>query len=291
MSINKSTAKSFETSSQVEAKQESKSKFDYDHIIAQLSSTLKALKELLDEGLEHTGKRAAGAVTVAALSAVALAGCSADAHANTKPTFSHSAEATPTPTATPEQEISVQSIELPTSLTPQQVGEKFFADDVTLWNMAGANKKNVDGYWDPNSKYGNDISGYTQPIVDANTEIFKEALFAPNVLLDNTTNIPTYVANMTKNNHARLEDYILTAHSDKPFRYWSTVEEKDITVLSKTDTTLSLEITSTEHNNVTPDDKVGSKYDPQELEINGYTTKSEVDFTVIDGTYKITNIK
>lgn len=289
MSINKSTAKSFETSSQVEAKQESKSKFDYDHIIAQLSSTLKALKELLDEGLEHTGKRAAGAVTVAALSAVALAGCSADAHANTKPTFSHSAEATPTPTATPEQEISVQSLELPTSLTPQQVGEKLVNDDMTLWNMAGADKKSVDGYWDPNSKYGNDVSAYAAPIANANGEIFKQALFAPNVLLDQNTEVPHFVDSTIQNNQARLEYYVLTARSNKPYKYWNTVDS--VKVLSQDSNSLDIAVTLTEHNNVTPDDKVGSKYGPQELEINGQTSTDNISLTVIDGTYKITNIK
>lgn len=197
-----------------------------------------------------------------------------------------SAPVTPgeTVASTPEV-LTVQSLEIPATLTPEQVGTTLIQDRLSAWHMAGANDETHKEWlaYNPSGKTVSEVNAeFTNQKAAGYGAIFAEALFIPDYQADAQLNaIATALEGINSSN---LESYFIT-HSEANV-YTSSRTVESTTFISQTADSLTLKINGTEHNNAAQN-RIGTKYDPNEIEVNGSRSVITVTLKLIDGTYKI----
>ena len=205
-----------------------------------------------------------------------------------KPRHSNSASAdpskTPEATATRVAEVlTVASLEVPAGASPEQLGITFFQDRLSAWEMAGATPDNQKAYFTS----GGSVD-FINSLADKNGNLFADALLVPNWRDD--PSLATWVANEKKTNASYLENWFLTyksgiAGDTEAFKASTTVDST--TTVLQTD---MLKTIGTEHNNADKN-RIGSKYDPQELTRNGEKFTFQYALQTIDGKEKISALQ
>jgi hypothetical protein len=84
---------------------------------------------------------------------------------------SQTPEATPTLSAAPEQQLTVQSIEIPANLSPEQLGVTLIQDRLSQWEMAGATDANTTAWLQAPS-----ADAFTLDLAQQNADVFSQAL-------------------------------------------------------------------------------------------------------------------
>ncbi len=203
-------------------------------------------------------------------------------------------EATPSPSATSnEKEPTVQSLEIPATLTPEQIGVTLIQDRISQWEMAGATKANQSLYLQGDGSIVNQIA-------DKNTSTFTEALFAPN--WQSNASLSAIADYETKNNASNIEDWFKTYHATpdskatfpqdfEPYSRSVTVDQGGVTVVSHDADSTVLSIAATEHENL--HNRIG---DPssnlyESNVVNGGKFIAKVTTKVIDGNVKVVSME
>lgn len=208
-----------------------------------------------------------------------------DAPKNTPPApdpkaTSQTPEATPTPVA---EALTIASLEVPAGATPEQLGITFFQDRLSAWVMAGTIPENQKGYFTS----GGSVD-FINSLADKNGNLFADALLVPN-WRDNPS-LATWVANEKKTNASYLENWFLTYNSGisgdtEAFKASTTVD-----LTTTVPQTGMLKTIGTEHNNADKN-RIGSKYDPQELTRNGEKFTFQYALQTINGKEKISTLQ
>lgn len=212
-----------------------------------------------------------------------------DAPNNTPPApdpkaTSQTPEATPTPSSTPEQQLTVQSLEIPAGETPEQLGVAFVQDRFSKWEMAGATPE-VEKLWGT-------ASGSTGDFVTAqaanSAPIFGDALFVPGYQSD--PRLSGFVADQAKSNAHSLESWLLTYQSGdpadlQPYNRGLTVESTK--VVSQDANGLTIAVAATEHDNAAKN-RMGTTYASSfTSQVNGNKILITLTLTQVNGTEKI----
>ena len=191
---------------------------------------------------------------------------------------------TPEATLTPKAEVlTVASLEIPAGGTPEQLGTAFFQDRLSAWEMSGATPENQKAYFSS----GGSVE-FINSLADKNGNTFADALLVPGWRDDAL--LATWVGNLKKNNAGYLENWLLTYKSDiagdtEAFKANTTVEST--TVVPQTN---MLKTIVTDHNNADKN-RIGSKYDPRELGLNGQRVVFQYTLRTIDGKAKISTLQ
>ncbi len=185
--------------------------------------------------------------------ALLLAACSAQT-GSIRPSSSSVAKVAVTAPATSQAKaVTVQSVQIPTGLTPDQIGEAFIGR-ISDWDMAGATPENRDAWY---AAGGTDA--YALQIAAKNGAIYAEALFGKNWQSD--PKISRYVlGNGQPNSSAEASNadviqlwFDTSTGMDKrdlqAFKTSYTVADGGITILSQTANSVSERITMTQTNN------------------------------------------
>ena len=193
---------------------------------------------------------------------------------------SQTPEATPTPKA---EVLTVASLEVPAGATQEQLGITIMQDRLSAWEMAGTTPENQRGYYTS----GGSVE-FINSLADKNGDLFADALLVPN-WRDNAS-LATWVANEKKINANDLESWFITYNSGiagdvEVFNAYTTVDST-VTVPQ----TGMLNTVGTEHNNADKN-RIGSKYDPQELSRNGQKFNFQYSLQTIDGKAKISSLQ
>jgi hypothetical protein len=190
-------------------------------------------------------------------------------------------EATSTPSATGSPEVlSVQSLEIPTGLAPDQLGSTI-AQRLSQWEMAGATPDIRTAY----VKSGGSFD-YLTSVAEQNGSTFADALFVPGY--ESKPDLSIYIANKTKSNANSLENWAKTTlaptSADKePFSRSMTANSTSVT--SQSDGTTQLAIDATEYDNASQN-HIG-QIKPDELVIDGNEVTITVTLETVDGHEKI----
>jgi len=246
-------------------------------------SQAPAAANRLHDLVEMTKRKGSKGLTVAVIgvSVISLAACSSN-EAPTEPSHSHSAAATPSKTNEAVAPITAQSAEIKDTTPVDQLGKTIFADRTTTWIMGGANEASVQEYYAGNLNVIDQSAAIAAPI----DEVFVQSMFTQDALNDPTTQ--KFIQDTETDHKDRLEYYLITAKDAKPYSWHSTADQT--TVVSQNSSDVELKVTTTDHNNVVPGDKIGSKYGTSEVQDNGATGVFDVKLIDVDGTYKINSI-
>ena len=191
---------------------------------------------------------------------------------------------TPEATSTTNAEaLTVASLEVPAGATTEQLGTTFFQDRLSAWEMAGATPDNQKAYFTSGGS-----AEFINSLADKNGNLFADALLVPN-WRDNSS-LAAWIKNLKKNNAHYLENWLLTyksgiAGDTEAFKAYTTVEST--TVVPQTN---MLKTIVTDHNNADKN-RIGSKYDPQELGWNGQQSTLQYSLQTIDGKAKISTLQ
>ena len=201
-----------------------------------------------------------------------------------------SAPATPNATPTPSsaETLTVASLEIPSTMAPEQVGKTLMQDRYNAWIMAGANDATFQERvaFSEDNKSAAEVNGdFVYKKAAEYGPIFSEALFIPGY--ENNASLLAEARGTQKNNASSLESYIITHNDPDTYKYFSTVEST--TVVSQSTDTLILKIDGTEHNNAAQN-RIGTQYDPGAINIDGNRFEAAVTLKSINGSYKIAQI-
>jgi hypothetical protein len=250
--------------------------------------TPSSAAELIEAGSEKKSKKKLIITLGSAAAGLALIGAgvfgitAANQPPKNQPVATASGDPTPEATSsTPETELSVASLEIPSSVAPEKAAS-MVEQDFAQWQMAGAK----DATYKDNLNYDGTTIDFAREIAAKNTPIFSEALFVPTWQSD--SQLAGRVQGEQANNAARLESWLMTYKSGDPadkevYKYWSTVDSTDVT--ASTPTSASVDVTTTEHNN-SAKNRI-SQYTPDELTQNGNRYVAHIDLVVVDGKWKI----
>ncbi|TQO19694.1 hypothetical protein FB472_1267 [Rhodoglobus vestalii] len=232
-----------------------------------------------------------GSVAGAAVVAASILGIeAANNQPDKRPVATAPAEPSETPEATPTntaEVLTVQLLEIPATLTPEQVGTTLIQDRLSAWYMTGANDQTYEERLAYNPS-GKTISEVTSDFVDQKAAgygvIFAEALFIPDYQADEKLN--AQATGWQKQNATGLAHYLST-HSEANV-YTSSMTVESTAIISQTEDSLALKINGTEYNNAAQNSTGTS--DPGAVDINGNRFEVAVTLQLIDGTYKIAQI-
>ena len=133
--------------------------------------------ELISERTRLPERRAGLSLKLAAIVGIgsaALVGCASQAPDLVPPpstTTSESSAPTPEASATPEQEITVEALEIPANLSPEEAATVLVEDRLSTWYMAGATQDTATDYYNDRGSFS-----YIERIAGANAQIFADAL-------------------------------------------------------------------------------------------------------------------
>lgn len=229
----------------------------------------------------------AGALGLAAV--VTLSACSGS---GTAPTTSGTGQAAVTsiPTSSAmqagEQELTIKSLELSGSLTPEQLSKTFIQDRLTAWNMAGSTESNLNKFYE----LGAPVS-FPKEIAAKNSKTFKDALFVSD--WQNS-------ANLTKwgNSFEQVETGALTLNYITDYKNSSNVKDKEryqqginiesTTVISQSADTVTVQSLATQFDNASRNsvaDRQGSA-----ASINGDKIAVTVTFKFVNNTWRVSEM-
>ena len=224
---------------------------------------------------------------VLAFGGVALAGCSSAVGATgNKPSTSHSAEvkpsATPTPTET-ARAFTAESLELPTSLEPEQVGENFIADLNSVLNASETKefRAAADKSAGTTSLSYADIAARQAP---KDVATFAEAMLIPDYA--SKAPLASWVDGMTDAHKTVLTNWLLTGGNTTDPRdkepYTTTTKVNSIKIVEQQSDTLQLSVDATQYDNGN-ENRVGTAG-------NGDHFVSTVVFDNVNNTWKVAAI-
>ncbi len=190
-------------------------------------------------------------------------------------------------TLTPKQEVfTVQSLELPANLTPEQLSTTI-QDHISQWYMAGSvGGDQLQQEWLKTTLADKD---FLEPTITKNGDTFADALLIPD--WRNNATLSEWVRSNESNNTACLELWLKTYKSGdsndiQPFNRSTTVDSTTIT--SQTVDALSITSSATEHTNA--DKNRAAKLDPEVAKINGNKYAMNLGLQLINREWKISTI-
>lgn len=156
------------------------------------------------------------------------------------------------PAATPENEAEIiEQLRISADLSPEEVAQKIIEND-DHWAMFGAT---------PDTRFDRDYSisleDYAKQVADGNTHAMAVAMFGDTYATDNNPRVDDYISGISALNYGNLVRYLSTYHDeDNPPSNLANVEVFDqgleyisSEVVSETEDTLVLDITSRDFNN------------------------------------------
>lgn len=196
-----------------------------------------------------------------------------------KATSEPSTTSTPEATKAPEQELTVKSLEIPTGLSPEELGKTFVQDRLSQWEMAGATPENQKEWI-----LADDTKSYLESLAEKNGNIFADALFIPDWQSD--PHLIHEVDFEKGQNASSVENWFKTYDdpgSDEAYK--RSVSVDSTTVVSQTEGAITLKVLATEHNNSVKNR--ASEFDPNATSNNGAKFLATVTFTTVGGVEKI----
>jgi hypothetical protein len=178
--------------------------------------------------------------------------------------------------------LTVKSVEIPAGLSTLQTATDF-VNDISNWGEAGRTDANDIAIVKSEKTPGT--------IAAANKEIYKQGLFAPYAT---GSQIDTTVNNLAAINSNIVEDWFITYKSDdpadiQPFEQTMSIDPSVAPVATPgSDNTETITFSAIEKNNAA-DNRIGTKYDPSELTINGEKVTGSVTLEDIDGVEKVSD--
>lgn len=247
--------------------------------------------ELIHDGATAPERRAGLGLKLAALVGIgsaALAGCASQTAELAPPpssTASESPAPTPEATAMPEQELTVEAMEIPATLSPEEAATILVEDRLSNWYMAGATKDIAAGYYSEGGSFS-----YVERIASANSRIFAEALFVPD--WRSNEQLSDYVDWKREQNASALELWIKTSDSGYPQdreAYERSATFDSVTFNDLESGVAYLKVDATEHDNADRN-RAGEELAPNIDPIDGNRISGDIELRQIDGTWKIASI-
>jgi hypothetical protein len=222
-----------------------------------------------------------------------------DAPKNTAPApdpkaTSQTPEATPTPSSTPEQPLTVQSLEIPANLTPEQLGVTLIQDRLSQWEMAGATDANTTAWHQaPN------LDAFVLDLGQQNADKFSQALFVDGWQTDSS--LASFSAAEQKSNAHTVENFFKTNHVTasekaefpmdfKPYNRSISVAPADVKFVSQSPGEITLSILATEHDNKDRN-RIGTTLsNDNQAQIEGNRFRANVTLKNVNGIEKIAAI-
>ena len=191
---------------------------------------------------------------------------------------------TPVANADNEKLLTVESITIPSTLSPEEAGKEFITTAFSERKMEGTTKDTYDKFYAAN--------GSSEPleiIAAQNSKIYNEALLVPG--WENNESLVNYDKNTTESNVSNLAAWALTKDSgfpqDKePFNAW--VEVDSVEVVSSDEDSAQVKLDVTDYNNI--DKNRVEDINPIFIEYNGNKATVTLDIEQIDGAWKISNM-
>lgn len=179
------------------------------------------------------------------------------------PASTSGASSAPTPAASASVSaagpVTAESLAMPSTLTPDELGAAYIEDRLSVWAMMGATQETSDAYYEA----GGDVA-VIQDVAAKNIE-----LMAGSVFVDNWREVPelaTYVDNLRKINETSLELWIKTSgdpgRNEEPYRRWIEASTTSTTEPNG-DGSFVLVTEATGHNNA--DKNRAAELDPAQL--------------------------
>jgi len=188
--------------------------------------------------------------------------------------------ASPTPEVTPEPAVQLGSLEIPATLSPEEMGKAFIENDWNSWRMAGI----TDSLY--NEAMSSDASPDEFSLNLAHTESQK---FADEIFIDgwqDHEDLVTFENYMEGQSDHVIRYYIATATESEPYKWYSTVDS--VNAQGDVNSQVRLSITFTQHNNATANN-VATLY-PEAVELDGTQTEIDVTLQNVDGIMKVSII-
>jgi hypothetical protein len=214
-----------------------------------------------------------------------LTSCTATNPPNTSLSSSASplAKESPKPAA---KSVTVASLEIPVTTPPEQVGTAV-VKSLSDWDIAGTNDATYEewmAFSEPDKTTSEVTGDFVYKKAAQYAAIRAEALFGENQA---DPKIASLIGGWTKNNASFLEDYLITHDDGNVFTY--SMSSEPAIIVAQTADSLTLKVIATEHNNAA-ENRIGSKYDPGAVKLNG--AKLEIDMTlkVVNKAYKVSQI-
>ena len=191
---------------------------------------------------------------------------------------------TPVVTDNGEKILTVEALEIPSTLSPAEAGEKFISTAFSDKKMAGTTQDTYDKFYAANGS-----SAPLEIIAAQNSKIYNEALLIPG--WESNESLVNYDKNTTGTNVSNLAAWALTKDSgfpqDKePFNAWIEVDSVD--VISSDEDSAQVKLDVTDYNNI--DKNRVEDINPAFIEYNGSKSTVTLDIEQIDGTWKISNM-
>lgn len=239
-------------------------------------------------------KIGAGALVVAAGVATTVGlmlpkGESAMTSPETSGTPVASAPAVPGETVGVKPEVlTVKSLELPATLSPEQLGTTFVQDRLSQWEMAGSvggDQLQKDWIKDGAAR-GIADKDYLAPTIAKNGDTFADALFVSN--WRENPDLVKWVDQEKRINLASLETWLKTyksGDSNDVEPYKSGVTAESTTVVTQSGEAVTISVAATEHDNAVKNRAV--KLDPGIALIDGNKMTVNATFQLVGGAWKI----
>lgn len=211
-----------------------------------------------------------------------LAGCSTPApEASPAPEPS----STPSETAVETPPVTAESLVMPSTLTPDELGVAYIEGHLSAWEMMGATTENSDAYY----ASGGDLA-VIQTVAAENAELMISSTFVAN--WQEIPSLVTYVTNMQKSNETSLENWIKTAsepaRNEEPYKRW--IEANPVsTSQENADGTITLVTDATGYNNA--DKNRAKELDPTTLTMLVEPITFTATFQIVDGQYRISALE
>jgi len=181
-----------------------------------------------------------------------------------------------------ENPLSVSALELPASLTPEQISTTIIQERYTQWLNAGFTDANYQAWLLNDESITPEGEFIRNTITNEVGDNFADAMF-----VSNWRDIPELkqtVDTFKNNNTAVLELLFKTKLDDTPYEIGFKVDSP-VTVTSQTADTMTLSTAGSQYDNAA--ESRARELDPNGDIINGHTFTETTQLVLIDGTWKI----
>lgn len=248
--------------------------------------------ELISERTRLPERRVGLSLKLAAIVGIgsaALVGCASQAPDLVPPpstTTSESSGSTPEASATPEQELTVEALEIPATLSPEAAVTILVEERLSTWAMVGASEATLDAYLQSSS-----VHGFFDALSEANAPQIADALFIPGWKDDES--LARYVDWSTEKNARSVEAWVLTSGSGLPQDiepYERSINLDSVTVVGEQDGTTRVTVEATEHDNADRNSVGPGERIEQSTPLDGNRIIGDITLQQIDGAWKIAAI-
>lgn len=180
--------------------------------------------------------------------------------------------------------LTVKSLELPATLTPEQLGTTFVQDRLSQWEMAGSvGGDQLQKDWVKTNLADKD---FLAPTIAKNGDTFADALFVSN--WRENPDLVKWVDQEKRINLASLETWLKTyksGDSNDVEAYKSGVTAESTTVVTQSGDAVTISVAATEHDNA--DKNRAVTLDPGIALIDGNKMTVNATFQLVNGAWKI----